>query len=77
VSAADLTASPAKTCNAEYLAMMQCTSKLAANKWLCNDCGMAEVVSGSCTTTVCAWACCVTDLFAGTDLWNRCETTCQ
>lgn len=71
---ASVTASVTTSCKAEYEAMMQCASSLAAAKWQCSsDENVPELSDGQCTASVCAWTCCVTDLHAPSDLWARCN----
>jgi hypothetical protein len=71
VGKAEDTPSPQYNCKAQYQAMLNCTSKLAPAKWQCSDCSEPEPVVGQCTTVVCAWACCETDLYANS-LFDRC-----
>jgi hypothetical protein len=66
------------SCTAEYTAMLRCEAPLAANRWTCSsDENVPIVVSGQCTASVCAWACCATDLVVPTDIWARCMATCN
>jgi hypothetical protein len=65
--------SPGHPCQTKYSAMLQCTSKLTAAQWTCAvDDGKAVPIEGQCTSTVCPWACCASDLIAGTELFARC-----
>ena len=60
-------------CQQLYKTMLQCTSKLSSAQWTCDDCEGPIAADGQCTTSVCAWACCASDLVAGTTLWARCK----
>jgi hypothetical protein len=74
IAKADASPSMTTNCKAEYTAMMLCTSKLAASKWICSsDEDIPEAAEGQCTTTVCAWTCCATDLVVTSDQWAWCN----
>jgi len=78
VKAADATASAITKCTVQYTAMAQCEAKLGADKWICSsDENVPIPVDGQCTSTVCTWACCATDLIVPSDIWARCMATCQ
>ena len=80
---ADCVAAAAKTpgsvsCATQYTAMTQCDAGLAASKWTCSsDENVPIPVDGNCNSTVCAWACCATDLIVPSDIWARCQSICQ
>jgi lysophospholipase L1-like esterase len=77
VSAADATVSAITKCNTQYTAMARCEANLGADKWTCSsDENVPIPVQGQCTDTVCAWACCATDLIVPSDIWARCQNTC-
>jgi lysophospholipase L1-like esterase len=64
-------------CTPEYTAMAHCEAALSGDKWTCStDEGVPIPVEGQCTQTVCAWACCATDLIVPSDIWARCLSTC-
>ena len=64
-------------CKAQFKTMVQCTSKLMASQWQCSpDDGAVIPAEGQCTTEVCDWTCCATDIYAPTDLWGRCNANC-
>lgn len=74
VAEADVSPSGPGTCKAQFTAMVQCTSKLAATKWICSsDENTPEAAEGQCTATVCAWTCCATDLVVTSDQWAWCK----
>jgi lysophospholipase L1-like esterase len=78
VKAADATVSAITKCNVQYTAMAQCEAALGSDKWTCSsDENVPIPVDGQCTTTVCTWACCATDLIVPTDIWARCMDTCN
>ncbi len=58
--------------------MAQCEAGLASSQWTCSsDENVPIPVDGQCTASVCAWACCATDLIVPSDIWARCENGCQ
>ena len=66
------------TCQTEFMALLGCEGTLAPTNWTCSsDEDDPEPASGQCTTTVCAWACCVSSLYTTSDIWARCESTCN
>ena len=79
----DCVAGAAKTpgstsCATQYTAMAQCEAGLTATQWTCSsDENVPIPTAGQCTSTVCAWACCATDLIVPSDIWARCQTVCQ
>lgn len=74
VALAATTPSANYDCKKEFATMLQCTSKLTPAQWQCSpDDGKAAPVMGQCTTSACAWTCCVTDLYAPSDLLARCN----
>jgi len=78
VTEADATVSALSKCNAQYTAMAQCEASLGGDKWTCStDENVPIPVDGQCTDTVCAWACCATDLIVPSDIWARCMATCS
>jgi lysophospholipase L1-like esterase len=65
------------TCTAEYTAMAHCEAALSGDKWTCSSDENAPIpAEGQCTQTVCAWACCATDLIVPSDIWARCLSSC-
>jgi lysophospholipase L1-like esterase len=66
------------TCQTEFLALLGCEGTLAPTNWTCStDENDPEPASGQCTTTACAWACCVSSLYTTSDIWSRCQSTCN
>ena len=66
------------TCQTEFMALLGCEGTLASTDWTCStDEQEPEPASGECMTTVCAWACCVSSLYTTSDIWARCESTCN
>ncbi len=66
------------TCETQFLALLNCESTLASNKWTCStDEDVPEPAAGQCTPSACAWACCVSSLYTTSDIWARCEATCK
>ncbi len=66
------------SCASRYTAMAQCEAALTPSQWTCSsDENVPIPVDGQCDSTVCAWACCATDLIVPSDIWARCETGCQ
>jgi lysophospholipase L1-like esterase len=66
------------SCKSQYTAMAQCEAGLASSKWTCSsDENVPIPVDGQCTSSVCAWACCATDLIVPSDIWARCMDGCQ
>jgi lysophospholipase L1-like esterase len=77
VALADATLGFGMTCKAQFTAMTQCASALTGDKWTCSsDENVPIPVEGQCTSTVCDWACCATDLLVPSDIWARCMATC-
>jgi lysophospholipase L1-like esterase len=80
LTTAEITPTPGSnaTCQTEFLALLGCEGTLAPTNWTCStDEQEPEPSSGQCTTTVCAWACCVSSLYTTSDIWARCESTCN
>jgi lysophospholipase L1-like esterase len=66
------------TCQTEFMALLGCEGTLAPADWICSsDEQEPEPMTGQCTSTVCAWACCVSSLYTTSDIWARCESTCN
>ncbi len=66
------------TCQTEFMALLGCEGTLAPADWTCSsDEQEPEPVTGQCTSAVCAWACCVSSLYTTSDIWARCESTCN
>ena len=66
------------SCSSQYTAMAQCEAGLTSSQWTCSsDENVPIPVDGHCDSTVCAWACCATDLIVPSDIWGRCMGGCQ
>jgi hypothetical protein len=71
------TENPAVSCETQYTAMAQCEAKLRANQWVCSESNVVPIpVPGQCTTTLCAWSCCVGSDYADPDVWSVCMPQC-
>jgi hypothetical protein len=71
------TENPGVSCESKYTAMAQCEAKLAASQWVCSETNVVPIpVQGQCTTTLCAWSCCVGSDFADPDIWAECMPEC-
>jgi lysophospholipase L1-like esterase len=77
IAKADETPGVGTNCRAQFTALTQCESALTGDKWTCSsDENQAIPIEGQCTSTVCDWACCATDLVVQSDIWARCMATC-
>jgi len=77
VMQADDTENPSISCESKYVAMAECEAKLPANQWVCSETNVVPIpVPGKCTSTLCAWSCCVGSDYADPDIWASCMAGC-
>lgn len=64
-------------CNTQYAALVSCEATLGATNLVCSsDENYPIPVAGQCSTAVCAWAACATDLIVPSDVWARYMNSC-